>query len=192
MKKSLGIKLTKLMQNNRAGVSVLMSSLLLVAIVTTGMSVLVSMTSENTQNALIKEGEIYQEHYELIQEMQEFLSTIIDQETAEPDNGTADIAWFWPANESTDIELTPELKVYVDGPGGSIATVIIRRYGLDSAYASELTPAVVKTVEAGSLITHKYTAASNYDNTYYWKIEIFYPGDKIPADYYLEFTTVAS
>lgn len=192
MKNSINDEITKLIRNQMGGVSVIMGSMLLVAIVTTGMSGLIVITSENTRIALDKESETYQQHYELMQEMQTFMETINSTYFNGPYNETLEPGWYWPANQSTDIPVSPEVKVYVDGPSGSIANVWIRVYNIDATYSSAVASSKSQIVEGGTLFTYKYNTANNLNTTYHWSITMLTPGNKSSIELFLEFTTVVS
>jgi len=179
----------RIIQNDSRSISTVVGSMLLVAIVTTSMSVLISVTSESNRLALDKESEAYQEHYELMQEMQEFYYLVNSTHTGYTDNKSIEPTWYWPENGSIDIPLKPDCKVYVDGPSSSVATVWYRFYGIDTSYTAESSAAKYKTVEGGTLVTFKYNGASLPNTTYYWKVIIFNLGKMSTIEAYLSFTT---
>ena len=177
--------------NNR-GVSTIIGSMLLVAIVTTSMSVLISTTSESNRKALSEESETKQEHLELISEMREFYDLVKNTNTSYIDDATIEPIWYWPEDESIDVPLKPECKVYFDGPKSSVATVFFRYFGLDDSYATESSGPKYRTVEGGTLITFTYDGAVAPGATYYWKVLVFNLGEVVPKELDLSFTTVSS
>jgi len=178
------------LKKNFNAVSNIIGTLLLVGIVTTGMSTLMIASTTNNSETLEQNIQASGEHYEFMEEMREFQDYISG---INPNNLIAKevkIGWVWPKNESRDIPLSPECKVYIDGPPGYVVTVYFGLLSTSTDFPSSVVLNEKITTQSRSVVSFKYDFANIPGKTYYWAVGLCHPGGIRKADAYYTFTTV--
>jgi hypothetical protein len=181
----------KKLYNN--GLSNMVGSILLTAIVTTAMVSVILLSSQNATESIEKNNEYNKAHDKLMEEMGNFYDVILNQKAKGFFSDKLKAVWFYPRDHTTDVEKQPECQVYIDGPAGDVVTVYFYYVNPTEYSSAELASdnfvIKTKTVQRDTVVSLTYDLATEPNTRYYWAVALCYPGEAPASIAFLSFTT---